>query len=370
MSDRYDVAIIGGGVVGVSIAFAMRALGSRLAVIDGPGAVRPASRANFGLVWVQGKGEHDPAYAAWTLASARAWPQLAADLREATGLDVALRQAGGVHVCLSREAYAARAALVERLRARGDGAQVEMRDRAALLARLPGLGPAVVGGSFCVDDGDCNPLRLLRAFDAALAAAGVARRGGARVETIEPRSGGFRIVTAAGAVEAERVVLAAGLDTARLAPMVGLAVPLAASKGHVIALGRVAPMLPLPLETLRQTDDGIVLVGDSHEDRDDDVLDPAVIGAIARRAMRILPALASARVIRSWAGLRVMTLDGLPLYDASRTHPGAFAVACHSGVTLAAAHAFTLGPAIADGRLPDALAPFGAARFGHVRAAA
>jgi len=119
MSDRYDVAIIGGGVVGVSIAFAMRALGSRLAVIDGPGAVRPASRANFGLVWVQGKGEHDPAYAAWTLASARAWPQLAADLREATGLDVALRQAGGVHVCLSHEAHAARASLVEHMRARG-----------------------------------------------------------------------------------------------------------------------------------------------------------------------------------------------------------------------------------------------------------
>jgi hydrogen cyanide synthase HcnC len=370
MSDRYDVAIIGGGIVGASLAFGMRALGSRLAVIDGPGAVRPASRANFGLVWVQGKGEHNSAYAAWTLASVRAWPKLAADLREATGLDVALRQAGGVHVCLSHEAHAARAAMVERMRNRGDEARVEMQDRAALVARLPGLGPEVVGGSFCADDGDCNPLRLLRALDATLAAAGVARRGGARVETIEPKSGGFRVVTASGAVDAERVVLAAGLDTARLAPMVGLAVPLVANKGHVIALGRVAPTLPLPLETLRQTDEGIVLVGDSHEDRDDDALDPAVIGAIARRAIRILPALASARVIRAWAGSRVMTPDGLPLYDASRTHPGAFAVACHSGVTLAAAHAFTLGPALVDGRVPDALAPFGAKRFDHVRAAA
>jgi hydrogen cyanide synthase HcnC len=370
MSDRYDVAIIGGGLVGASLAFGMRALGSRLAVIDGPGTVRPASRANFGLVWVQGKGEREPAYAAWTLASARAWPKLAADLHQATGLDVALRQAGGVHACLSREAFDARAALVEHTRARGDEARVEMLDREALRARVPGLGADVVGGSYCADDGDCNPLRLLRALDAALAAAGVARRAGVRVDTIEPRSDGFRLLAASGAVEAGRVVIAAGLDTPRLAPMVGLDARLSANKGHVIALGRFGPMLPLPLETLRQTDEGVVLVGDSREDRDDDALDPAILGAIARRAIRILPALGAARVIRAWAGLRVMTPDGLPIYEASRTHPGAFVVACHSGVTLTAAHAFTLAPAIADGRLPATLAPFAAARFADVRAAA
>jgi glycine/D-amino acid oxidase-like deaminating enzyme len=370
MAERFDVAIIGGGVVGASIAFGLRALGSRLVLIDGPGAPRPASRANFGLVWVQGKGERDPAYAAWTLASARAWPKLAADLLETTGLDVALRQSGGVHVCLSRGAYDARAAQVERVRARGDEARVEMLDRDALLARLPGLGPDVVGGSYCADDGECNPLRLLRALDAAAAAAGVVRRAGARVDAIEPLSDGFRLVTGPGAIEAGRVVLAAGLDASRLAPMVGLDARLSANKGHVIALGRVEPMLPLPLETLRQTDDGVVLVGDSREDRDDDALDPAVLGAIARRAIRILPALGAARVIRAWAGSRVMTPDGLPLYEASRTHPGAFVVACHSGVTLAAAHAYTLAPAIADGRIPASLAPFGAMRFADVRAAA
>jgi len=75
-------------------------------------------------------------------------------------------------------------------------------------------------------------------------------------------------------------------------------------------------------------------------------------------------------VIRAWAASRVMSPDGLPLYGESRSHPGAFLVACHSGVTLAAAHASMLAPAIADGHLPAALAPFGAARFGNVRAAA
>jgi hypothetical protein len=58
------------------------------------------------------------------------------------------------------------------------------------------------------------------------------------------------------------------------------------------------------------------------------------------------------------------------VYAQSSAHPGAFAVACHSGVTLAAAHAFALAPAILAGALPAALAPFDAARLADVRAAA
>ena len=68
---------------------------------EGDRALR-AARGNFGLIWVQGKGADFPAYAAWTGASARRWPELATRLREETGIDVAFDQRGGVHLCLSR----------------------------------------------------------------------------------------------------------------------------------------------------------------------------------------------------------------------------------------------------------------------------
>jgi glycine/D-amino acid oxidase-like deaminating enzyme len=84
---------------------------------------------------------------------------------------------------------------------------------------------------------------------------------------------------------------------------------------------------------------------------------------MAARALRVFPALGSARVVRAWAGLRVMTPDGCPVYEQSATHPGAFAASCHSGVTLAAAHAYALAPAVAAGALPEALRPFAATRF-------
>ena len=74
------------------------------------------------------------------------------------------------------------------------------------------------------------------------------------------------------------------------------------------------------------------------------------------------------RVVRSWAALRVMSQDGFPIYQQSDTCPGAFVATCHSGVTLAAAHALNLAPMIAAGRLADDMAPFSTRRF-HVQAA-
>jgi glycine/D-amino acid oxidase-like deaminating enzyme len=83
---------------------------------------------------------------------------------------------------------------------------------------------------------------------------------------------------------------------------------------------------------------------------------------MAGRAIRMIPRLASARCIRSWAALRIMSADGLPIYDASPSAQ-AYVVNCHSGITLAAAHALVLAPAIASGTAGNFLAPFSARRF-------
>jgi glycine/D-amino acid oxidase-like deaminating enzyme len=83
----------------------------------------------------------------------------------------------------------------------------------------------------------------------------------------------------------------------------------------------------------------------------------------------MLPLLGRLNVVRTWAALRVMTRDGLPIYDESRTCPGACVATCHSGVTLAAVHALALAPSIASGSLPPDARPFSAERF-HVPATA
>jgi glycine/D-amino acid oxidase-like deaminating enzyme len=91
---------------------------------------------------------------------------------------------------------------------------------------------------------------------------------------------------------------------------------------------------------------------------------------MARRAVLTFPWIAELNIVRAWSALRVMAPDGLPIYDESDRFPGAFTANCHSGVTLAGAHADILAPMIAAGGLPPELAPFSARRFHDVRSAA
>ena len=277
---RFDIAVIGGGLVGAAMAYGMRELGARLVMLDEGDRALRASRGNFGLIWVQGKGLGLPPYGGWTQRSAREWPRLADDLRRLTGIDVALRQSGGVHLCLSRHELDVRAAKLRASQEQPgfDTYTVDVLDHAALKQRLPALGPGVVGGTFCGLDGDCNPLRLLHALHGALEQSQCRYWPNAIVAGIEPRAGHFELRTGAGIVAAERIVLAAGLGNARLAPLAGLVAPVRPNKGQILVLERMQPFLPLPLETIRQTDDGTVMIGDSQQDAGaDETHDPAVL---------------------------------------------------------------------------------------------
>ena len=73
----YDVAVIGGGMVGTAIAYGCAAGGARTAMLDQGDLSLRAARANAGLIYSQGKGEGLPAYAAWTRRSVGLWPDFA-----------------------------------------------------------------------------------------------------------------------------------------------------------------------------------------------------------------------------------------------------------------------------------------------------
>lgn len=242
-------------------------------------------------------------------------------------------------------------------------------DRRELLDLMPGceLGPDVLGASLQPRDGHINPLMVLRGFHAGLVAEGAAHLSGADVVGIE-RDGHFRILRADGAmVHAARIVVAAGLGTPQLAAMIGPDVPVRPIRGQNIVTERLPPVLPLPASALRQTVDGTVQIGITSEDDGDPEPRTRVenLSTMAAQAIRILPALAQARSLRSWGALRPMTPDKLPAYAESETHPGAFVAVCHSAQTLAPQHAGPLAKGILAGRLPDTVADFHPRRF-HV----
>jgi glycine/D-amino acid oxidase-like deaminating enzyme len=239
-----------------------------------------------------------------------------------------------------------------------------MLGRGELARLVPGIGPKVVGASYCKLDGCANSLRLLRALHAACHKLGGRYLPGSDVKAVRPFQSGFTIESASGTVFAERVVLAAGLGNATLAPSVGLETPVKPVRGQILVTEKTGALLSLPTHLIRQMDEGTIIIGDSQEDVGfDDGTELGVLGTIAARALDSLPALAQLRVVRAWGALRVMSPDGFPLYQQSVRHRGAFAFSVHSGVTLAAIHAYQLADAVALGALPESLAPFNEERL-------
>jgi glycine/D-amino acid oxidase-like deaminating enzyme len=365
MTTTNDLIVIGGGLVGTAVAYGAARAGLRVTVLDeGDDAFR-ASRGNFGLVWVQGKGLGMAPYARWSMGSARLWPQLAASLREEAGIDVQLKQPGGFHLCFSDAELAERHARLAQIRADlGGDYPFDMLDHAALAARLPGIGPTVAGASYTPMDGHTNPLKLLRAFHTACQRRGVRILGRHGVREIAHEGGGFTVHAGTARFTAPRIVLAAGLGNRQLAAQLGLHAPVAPNRGQVLIGERISHFLDYPTTYVRQTDEGTIQLGDSMEDVGlDDGTTVDVLAAIAQRGVRSFPALAGLKLVRAWGALRVMSPDGFPIYQESTSCPGAFVTTCHSGVTLAAAHALVIAPWIAGGGKPDGIAAFAGDRF-------
>jgi len=360
-----DIIVVGGGLVGAAVAWGAAARGAKVALLDEGDVALRASRANLGLVWVQGKGEGKAPYAHLTRQSAALWPELQERLLSDTGVDVSFRQPGGTQFCLSEQEMEDRRQLIARTEAESGSIGMKMLDRAEVQDLMPlKIGPKVRGGSFCPVDGHANPLKLLRAFHAGLQHFGSVYLPGTRVETIAKDGAAFRVERGSESVVAEKIVIAAGLGSEAIARSVGLSMPVTALKGQILVTERVSKFKDLYIGSLRQTDEGSIMIGSSRiPERSDDISQVPPSLGMAQRCIECLPDLGDLQIVRTWAGLRIMTPDGFPIYDTSPSHPGAFAVTCHSGVTLAALHALDTAGEVVKGGFTGLYREFLGTRF-------
>ncbi len=366
----YDVAIIGGGLLGSAFGWGLANRGLRTVVFDeGDNAIRTA-RGNFGLVWVQGKGVGMPEYARWSLESSRQWAAFAEHLKQETGIDSFYEQRGGFVICLDEDEFNTNLKSLERLKRESFSQDYEYQivGQTELKKLIPLVGN-VVGGSYCPHDGHCNPLLLLRAMHTGYLNKGGEYRPNHHISHIRSLAdGGFELATDQGKVAAvsEKVIVSAGHGSADLGVQLGLDIPIIPDQGQVLVTEKVEPILKYPTNYVRQTDEGSFLLGPSSRDVGYSLdTNPLTLKEIAQRCIRAFPKLESLRIQRSWAALRVMTPDGFPVYQQSDSHPGAFSFTCHSGVTLAAIHALKVSQWVKASVIPDQYGIFHPRRF-HV----
>ncbi|MGO4352605.1 NAD(P)/FAD-dependent oxidoreductase [Rhizobium sp. RAF36] len=366
MGRNYEFAVIGGGIVGASIGYGLAKQGLRTILIDGADDSLRASHTNFGLIWVQGKGDDYPAYQRITRQSADLWPEFAKELRQHTGLDVEYRRNGGLLFCLSDSKAQEEKAIGEKMGKIHPAYSFEMLERSRLERMLPDirLGPKVCSASFSPMDGDVNPLLALRSILHGFVRLGGTLITGEKVTNVMAAAGGYQLSGQGQTIEAERVVVAAGNDSMDFVQSLSLPLRLVPERGQMLITERVAPIFHFAASGIRQTATGTFQFGATNE-RVGRSTDVTAAGAhhIANRAINVMPDVGELRVVRQWAGLRVLTPDGVPVYDRSRTYAGVFVVACHSGVTLAALHAGPFAKWLASGATDETFADFSGHRF-------
>lgn len=360
-----DFVIIGGGVVGLSIAWGLLKHGHQVTVVDGSDGSFRASRGNFGLVWVQSKGLNCPEYARWSQLSVSLWGEFAEELQANTGLDLALKQSGGYWFFTCEDDMEATVKRYDALKAKlGGNYPYDVLNQTQLRKEEPEIGPKIIGAALHHQDGHANPLMLLRALAADVRRLGGHVLNGKKVQSVRKKED-FKIECYDGTeLVSSQVVLAAGLGAAQLGPEMGFKAPVRPQRGQVLITEKLPKLINRPSLIARQVDEGGIQIGATNEEVGlDDQVTKLGLSDLAAEAIAAFPVLAKAQLVRSWGALRILSPDGLPIYQQSTEMPGAYLVTCHSGITLAAAHARLLPAWLeAAGDAPD-LEIFSEARF-------
>ena len=366
MRTEADFAVIGGGVVGLSVAHGLLNRGHSVICIDGTDSDFRASRGNFGLVWVQGKGIKAPHYAAWSQKAVREYPDFVAELTEETGIEVSLQQTGGYEYFTDTDAMDERVSQFKTLKGQlGGDYPFDVLSEDDIRAAEPMVGGETVGATFYPHDGHINPLQLLQALADSCSRKGLAHYLGERLSSVTLNGEGFNLTTEKGlSARSAKVVLCAGLGAKVLGPKFGFKGLVRPQRGQVLVTEKMPPLLNRPSVTIRQVNEGAIQIGDSKEEVGfNDNETQAQMARIAGNAIKVMPRLAQLRLVRSWGALRVMSPDGLPIYQQSRTMPGAYLVTCHSGITLAATHSRNLSRWLTGARDAPDLGDFSEDRF-------
>ena len=339
-----DVIVVGGGNIGSALAYGFARSGISVALLDEGDIAYRGAFGNFGLVWFQGKGLGMQRYVDWSLEATQMWPSFAERLEEESGVCINYEKPGGIFLCRGERGLAERREKLSQLAQQSGSGKYdcEIIDPSELQRLIPQmkLGTNITGASFSRHDGHCNPLFLIRALHVAFRKRGGKYHSGCAVQELCNDGRRFRVTARKGVFEAEKLVLAAGVGIPALAAKLGMEIPVLPQRGQLIVTERLAPILPYPISGIRQTYEGSFMLGSSNEEVGFNTSVTAdVLKTIAKNAVDAFPALAGVRMVRSWAALRPLAPDHYPIYHQSETHPGAYVVTSHSGVTLASQHA-------------------------------
>jgi glycine oxidase len=348
----WDVGIVGGGIIGLSLAMELHRRGTGVLVIDRGEPGREASWAAAGMI---AHCEQKPGIRPLAAASAAMYPEFVSGVEEESGINVDLRPEGAIVFSdpddLSYDD-------ISRL------SPEELHDLE------PGLAPPQQE-AFLLPEASVDPRALTAACAKAAHHRGIGVVSGAAVTEIEIGNLGVSaIVTERSRYPVKTAVNCAGAWAGSFGPH---AFPVRPVKGHMLSLVPPTTGVMLLRHVVRQPDvvylvprsDGRIICGSTIEEAGfDKRVDPATIQRLHQAAADLVPDLTEWRIHESWSGLRPGTPDGLPILGATAT-PGYFVATGHfrDGILLAPITAVVMSRIVLGETPGFDLTAFSAGRF-------
>lgn len=336
-NESFDAAVIGGGVMGSTIALWLARAGMRVVLFERrPSVCMEASGTNTGALMMQLVRAMLIPYA---MRSREMW-RTAADW---LGRDVGFKENGGLTLAFSdAEATMLAGWMADR---RAAGAPIEIIDGKRAREIEPGVTDAAVLASYCAIDGYADVTQTGLAYLRALKDAGVDVRTRTTVQGVERDGGGFTLRLADGQVRASRLALSGGVWIGGMSRWFGLDFPIDCRVNQVSVTERLPPIMKSSIcvatgrLSLKQTKAGTVLIGGGWQgigdpDRGGVELIPENLIGNLRLACHTVPSLRQARVVRTWLGVEARAPDYQPIVGRLPGVENAYVIgAIHAGYT-------------------------------------
>lgn len=392
----YDIAVIGGGLIGCASACYLAKAGARVVLLERGQINQGASGQNAGSLHFQvehrllqdmdRQSRELAYYVGLSKIAIGLWRGIDSEL----GADTGLSMNGGLMVAET----SAETALLERKLAieQSQGLDVEILDGNAARKIAPYLSEHIQAALYCSTEGHCNPRLLTPAYARKAAQHGATFIIDAAVGAVRRSAGQWQVTYSHGAspgepqtIHCEILLDAAGAWSMNIAAMANLHLPLFPVGLTMNATERTDPQIPHLIQhvgrqlSLKQTEDGNLLLGGGWRSRlrqrgghwvstvSPDIRLDSIIENL-RVAAEVVPMVRTLRLLRTWTGTTAITPDQLPVLGEIPQAPGFFVAAGGSGFTYGPTYAQLMSELILTGKSSYSLEPFSPARFGGLNA--
>jgi len=364
-----DVIVIGGGIIGCAIAYALAKEGVRVRLLERGEPGREASQAAAGMLAPQSEVMHAPEGPFFELcrASLRLYPDFVAEIEDATGLAIEYRREGALFLAFDFAEGEVLAAAYEKQKAAG--LAVEDLTAEEVRRREPALSESVHLALFLPEDHHVDNRRLMEALILAAQRRGVELMAGCPVLGLVREKG--RVIgvrTSQEIYTAASVINCAGAWAATIDPEGRPSFPVKPIRGQILVLHARAPLLEHVVHSaycyIVPRRDGRLLIGSTMEDvgYEKRVTAEALLRLLTA-ARQVLPAIERCTFVEAWAGLRPATPDHLPILGEAEA--GLLIATGHfrNGILLAPITARLITELVVSGRTSVDITPFRPQRF-------